>query len=46
MCSQAIGQRKSNVRALCRDFGLLRVIVQESAELTSTQLRLDGVCGV
>jgi histone acetyltransferase (RNA polymerase elongator complex component) len=46
MCSQAIGQRKSNVRALCRDFGLLRVIVQENAELTSTQLRLDGVCGV
>ena len=43
MCSQAIGQRKSNVQTLCRTYGLSRVTVCEDAALSGVQLRLDGV---
>lgn len=43
MRSQAIGQHKSNVLTLCREYGLSRVVVREDATLQGSQLRLEGV---
>ena len=42
-CSQSIGQHKSNVQALCRAYGLSRVIVRENVALSGSQVYLDGV---